>query len=228
MIRLNKLTLMSLLLLSSYFLVACHSPHVVQSTAETAMISETTTTQETSPSTHIDTLPEISSENESNGILYPVFIENDIGTPLNTLIEQAIPTISEQYPNQHFQYTVSLLNDSYLSLIFDADITDGAYPHHALSTLNINLATLTPLKLSDVVPLDDTFYTQLKKEVTSTLADLTLPPEALPFANIKERITQLENSSSHDTQFYLTDNQLTLLFEVPHVLGDTFTVNMPY
>lgn len=226
MIRLNKLTLMSLLLLSSYFLVACHSPHFVQSTAETAMTSETTTTQETSPST--DTLPKIISDHEQNGIQYPVFTENDIGTPLNTLIEQAIPTISEQYPNQHFQYTVSLLNASYLSLIFDADITDGAYPHHALSTLNINLVTLTPLKLSDVVPLDDAFYTQLEREVTSTLADLTLPPEALSFSNIKERINQLETSSSHDTQFYLTDNQLTLLFEVPHVLGDTFTINIPY
>ena len=228
MIRLNKLTLMSLLLLSSYFLIACHSPHVVQSTAETAMISETTTTQETSPSTYTDTIPEISSENDSNGIQYPVFTENDIGTPLNTLIEQAIPTISEQYPNQHFQYTVSLLNDSYLSLIFDANITDGAYPHHAMSTLNINLTTLAPLKLSDVVTLDDDFYTKLEKEVNSTLTDLALPSEALPFTNLKERVAQLATSSSTDTKFYLTDNQLTLLFDVPHVLGDTLKIQIPY
>ena len=180
-------------------------------------------------------------------VRYPVIKDsNDTQKELdlNHMIAQDITDlVSSQLSNApeagdlslELDYTISGYADQVLSISYigTSYIKDGLFPVNTYHTLNIDLNQGEKLILTDIVNINEELMKQFKEGAYFPYTDdLNLVASELsPTTIIEEQYTDealISYFQNENAKFYLTDYEIVLSIEIPHVLGDHLEMGIPY
>jgi len=172
------------------------------------------------------------TEKETN-MPYPVFTNIENEKQVNQLILDYISQIETLYNADDsltlcVDYQIMFQNDQYISIYFTGDIKGAAYPRLFKSTLNIDLIQVSQVTLNQIVHINDDFI-----NIFSDAAQIRFESfggnmtDVISMDSIKESLEQADTIFNSDVQSYFTSDEVVIIWEVPHVLGDYIEVGIP-
>ncbi|MGL4992161.1 MAG: hypothetical protein ACRCYE_05970 [Sarcina sp.] len=152
---------------------------------------------------------------------YPTF-ENE---KINKLIESYIKKISNLYDSLDINYKIMYQDNKFISIFFFGNVNaeTSAYPSKFQSTLNINIESPKIVKLNEIININEAFIGKFKEALINKLISLGLnPSDVFDLDNLGELLQKSDNITEYlpEVQSYFTKNQLTIILNVPHAIGD--------
>lgn len=189
------------------------------------------------------TYTEVPNQNSSVSIQYPIF-SGQGSDELNAVVlkkVKSLATIDTDYFDADtsltldLQYSVTLLNDKVVSIVFwgSTYLEASAYPTTNLYTINLNLATMEELSLSDAYRIDEEFTSTFFEKSYFPTAPVTSYDETV-FAEmlaLQKDFSMVEDvyTIPSDTTFFLKPDSLVLSFPSIHATGsDHFEAQLNY
>lgn len=144
------------------------------------------------------------------------FIANEV-KEFRAFVEEDKPT-AEDLETYALELTpdVTFASETVVSVVFSKYISfGGAHPASDLLCFNFNVATGKVLTLGELFTAGSSFRPLLKQR------------SELAIKGTQDMLIDLDSDEVFD-QFYLTDHGIRFVCDVPHVLGDTAEIYIPY
>ena len=175
------------------------------------------------------------------GIEYPSF-SGDGSDQLNQMIMQKVQgwaALDPDYPvgsawTVDYKSAVTFLNSKFVSVIFwgESYIEHGAHPTEDLWELNVDLATMQEVALSDMYSLDSDFQSAVFN--TGRYPDDPVACTVCDMSDYTDVLNQIKSDDSMnpfswdpiEVTYYMVSGGIVFSMSVPHALGDHLEVQL--
>ncbi|MCL1949238.1 MAG: hypothetical protein FWF59_05860 [Turicibacter sp.] len=151
--------------------------------------------------------------------------------PLNQLVAVYVDELDSTYntPTSNIKSGFSIIHkdERYASILFTGKLDRAEYAQDFISTLNIDLKSGCKTQLNQIVLIDGDFidivYGLLEDKIVGLGGDM----KKLYPHGIEDLIYAADVSIDSPVHSYFNNSHITLVFSVPHKLGDYVTVTVP-
>jgi len=151
--------------------------------------------------------------------------------PINQVITVYVDELDSTYNSYNStikaDYTIIHQDERYASILFTGQLDGAEYVQNFLSTLNIDLKTGGRTQLNQIVLIDGDFIDIVYDMVEEKIIGMGGDMNALFPHGIEDLINQADTSLTSDVHTYFTPTKITLIFKIPHELGDYVSVSVP-
>ena len=171
-------------------------------------------------------------EQGSISVMYPRFErEGSDCTEINALLTATLydyftKMYGEDLNNQtiHVEYDIKFLNNYLSSIVFYgmSHAQSAAHPTNIMFSVNLLMKELQIVRFSDIIVINDEFVQkfvgcwkeQNQKEIAEYIDDFSM-----------DELTELLKGD--DVYCYFSNNEIGVIIEVPHAIGDAISATIP-
>lgn len=181
---------------------------------------------------NVDTKNERASiiKNSNTSIKYPQFSSYDNNQVINSSIQAYIQELKDIYGEDLVaDYQITLQNSNYVSLVYSGNIEKAAYPRQFKSGITIDLKNGNRVPLNAILNLNDTVKHTIEDKLMNIFKAKDIDFKAIFPNGIDNLLSNKEMTpATSDLQYYLINNEVVLIFSVPHAIGDYVECTLPY
>lgn len=127
-------------------------------------------------------------------------------------------------------YTIGLQNESIFSVLYEgyAYLEGAAYPRNIIDTVNIDIEESRDIILNEIIKIDEDFANKILQYELSEEDKNEVSMAALEYLQMSTSDSLMNYLNSDDAIFYLSQDSITISFEVVHAVGDHFELELNY
>jgi aspartate carbamoyltransferase regulatory subunit len=131
----------------------------------------------------------------------------------------------------NIQYNIKLQGRDFLSIVFSgiSDPKGAAHPTSQFYTTNINLNTGEKLKLKDLISIDDSLISKIKKgKIITVSPEVTLDKLAYTDSKLLQAVNIADEEELDGASSYFTKDSLGINVCISHPIGDNAQFEINY
>ncbi len=147
---------------------------------------------------------------------------------------------SDALVNFDVEYTITRLDESYISIVFEGDYYMGraAYPFGIAQGLIIDVQAARAVTLADLYTVDDAFTQQVRsvsdrksKEILSKklgISEDMVPNDALHTTDLQKSLTEANTAAGTNVSVFMFTDELGIILPLNHAMGDYYWLTVPF